>query len=465
MSALQNTESVKNVVEGGEELMNSLSMLSQLFGFGGQFNTGAELSQVDTVQWNLRWYLISNNRQLLAQSYVEHGIVQTLVDQPVDDAFRTGFHIKTGQLDGEQIEELEYYCEKHQVIEAVMQANKWARLFGGGAVFVNTSQDPATPLQFDRLKKNSPLEFYAIDMWELATPEVDNIGDPLSDMLDSLQFPDMEYYTLYGHQVHRSRIFPIVGKQAPSFIRPRLRGWGMSEIERLVRSLNQYLKNQDVIFELLDEAKIDVYRMKGFNDALINKEGTNRVATRIQMSNQLKNYNNALTMDISDEYEQKQINFAGLSDMLLQIRQGLASDVKMPVTKLFGVSSTGFNSGEDDIENYNSMVEGSVRSKVKFIIVDVLQIVCQKIFGFVPTDLKIEFKPLRILSAEQEENVKDKQFNRTIQSYSAGLSSAEETKDSINKASLLPVEIDEMAPALPGVDIQDDYKVPTSKEA
>ena len=31
-------------------------------------------------------------------------------------------------------------------------------------------------------------------------------------------------------------------------------------------------------------------------------------------------------------------------------------NLKMPITKLFGISAAGFSSGEDDIENYNSMI-------------------------------------------------------------------------------------------------------------
>jgi len=66
-------------------------------------------------------------------------------------------------------------------------------------------------------------------------------------------------------------------------------------------------------------------------------------------------------MDMKDDYEQKQITFTGLSDVLSQIRYGIAADVKMPMAKLFGMSASGFNSGEDDIENYNAMIESSVR--------------------------------------------------------------------------------------------------------
>lgn len=455
----ENTTLENVTPEANLEFVNSLGDLSQLLTSAGALGqNGSQVSQTATINWNLRWYFISNNRQTLSQSYVEHGIIQTLVDQPVDDAFRAGFEIKTDQLTPDEIEELEAYCEKERVIEAVVQAAKWARLFGGGAVLLITEQDPATPLDLTRIKDKSRIKYRAVDQWELYQD-----SNPAQDLTEATLVQEREYYFFYGQKVHHSRVFPISGKQAPSFARPRLRGWGMSEVERLVRSLNQYLKNQDVIFELLDEAKVDVYKIKGFNNALANAQGTRRISERIQHANTIKNFNNALTMDGDDEYEQKSMAFAGLAEILVQIRIGIASDVKMPVTKLFGLSAAGFNSGEDDIENYNSMVESEVRSKTKYIVVDMLQVACQKLFGLVPDDIKITFKPLRVLSAEQEENVKDKKFNRVMSSYQSGLINAEEAKTTINKDSLLPTDIDESADALEPIDVPEDYTVTTTK--
>lgn len=425
-------ETIEN--NDGLALRNSMSALIDTLAIQ---NYGAPASQTDTMFYNTRWYLLSNNRQLLSQIYVEHGIVQTLVDQPVDDAFRAGFEIKSSQLDGNDIELIENYLETNNAIKAIMQALKWARLFGGGGVLLITPQDPEKPFTIQSLREETKIQFLAVDMWELYQDKVNIQGN-----LYPTTYND-DYYHYYGHRIHKSRVMPVKGKEPPSFTRPRLRGWGMSELERLVRSINQYLKNQDVVFDLLDEAKIDVYRMKGFNTALLNINGTAKISDRIQFANMLKNYNNALTMDMEDEYSQKQISFSGLDQMLQQIRIGIAADLKMPVTKLFGMSAAGFNSGEDDIENYNSMIESEIRSPAKSLVLQMVQIACQQLFGFEPNDLKIIWKPLRILSAEQEENVKEKKFNRIMQAFERGLISSEEAKQCLNKDSLLGVEIEE----------------------
>jgi phage-related protein (TIGR01555 family) len=437
------------------EINNSMESVNQLLNLGGAF---AQLSKKDTLYLNNRWNFISNDRQLLSQIYVEHGIVQTLIDQPVEDAFRTGLEVKSGELDAEDLEKLEIYIENNNVIKTLMQAMKWARLYGGGAVMVVTNQDPASPFEIDKITEKTRIAYKAVDMWELYTTTFSTEQGYIFD-------EGQEYYMYYGRRVHKSRVYRVEGKEAPSFLRPQLRGWGMSVVERLVRSLNQYLKNQDVIFELLDEAKVDVYKMKGFNTSLMTSQGSAGVARRIQNANMVKNYNNAIVMDTGDEYEQKTMTFTGLAEMLIQIRQGIAADLRMPVTKLFGISSAGFSSGEDEIENYNAMVESEIRSKCKGVIVDLLGIACQKEFGFIPDDLQLEFESLRIMSSKEEEEVKTSQFNRVMAAYTAGLIEDVDAKAALNRDSLLPVEIDEDTPANEPLGAEYSIKNPPNFEA
>ena len=416
-----------------KKVKNSLDGFAETIGMWG---LGAnpfspQNSRLDTMFINTRWALVTNFRSILAEAYAEYGIVQTLVDQPVADAFRTGYIVKTDQLDDSQKRQLYYYVERNRINEIIMESFNWSRLFGGGGIIINTDQKPDTPLDYSKITKDSPLEFLAADMWELYTDIP--MWNPWENMSEA------SYYNYYGMRLNRSRVLPIMGKKPPSFIRNRLRGWGMSELERVIRSINSYLKNQDLIFELLDEAKIDVYQLNGFNTAMLTAQGTRVAEKRVQTANTLKSYLNALVLDTSDKYEQKQLAFSGLSEILNQIRQGVAADLKMPLNKLFGVSAAGFNSGEDDIENYNSMIESEVRSKAKPVVLSVIEVICQKLFGFIPDDMNIEFKSLRILSAEQEENMKNSKFNRLIESVANGLVTPKQFMVGCNNEDLLPI--------------------------
>lgn len=424
-----------------KQVENSLSDVVQGL-FSNPLGQANQNFKYDTLRISTSYQLLFNDRQLLSQLYVKHGIIQTLIDQPVDDAFRSGFDIKTDQLSKDEIVQLEVFLDQENVLSKIIQTIKWGRLFGGAGLVVLTNQKSESQLNINAINKYSPLDFYAADLWELNMQYLSASGSR-DIKVDNIIASDTPYRLFGEHTIHKSRVLAFKAKEAPSFIRRNFRGWGMSEVERLIASLNSYFKNSSVVFELLDEAKVDVYKIKGLNTALMSPGGSDKVRDRIQLANMIKNYLNAITMDAEDTYEQKQMTFTGLSEMLKQIREGVASDVKMPVTKLFGVSSAGFNSGEDDIENYNSMVESEVRYKAKHIILQTLRICCKKLFDIVPDDLRIEFKPLRILSSEQEEIVKTSKLNRILMSQSQGLISASEAKQAINKASLLPIEIEE----------------------
>ena len=210
----------------------------------------------------------------------------------------------------------------------------------------------------------------------------------------------------------------------------------------MVRSINQYLKSNDLAFEVLDEFKIDVYKIRGLVGTLLSSDGTQQIQQRIALANAQKNFQNAITMDAEDDYIQKQLSFSGLAEIMREIRMQIASDLRMPLTKIFGISAAGFNAGEDDIENYNGMVEGEIRSKCKYDILRVLEMMCQKEFGFIPDDLAVEFKPLRILSAEQQENVKNSKFTRLVQARTMGLISEQEFRIGINSDDLLPMKLE-----------------------
>lgn len=410
---------------------------------------GTTLSQDWTLYKNLRWYLISNNRSLLSEMYAELGLIQTIVDIPVEDALRGGIDIFSKQMSPDEIANLQVQLKSHNDIEQAKQAFKWTRLYGGGGILIITTQDPTTPLSIDAINPSTPLEFRGIDMWEMffgrtntnetsvqmLSSEAENV-EQLSDSLS-------QSYNYYGEKVDISRILKLNGITAPSFLRPKLRGWGMSVVESLIRSINQYLKSTDLSFEVLDEFKLDIFKIKGLVESLAVAGGAERVKQRIDLANRQKNFQNALTMDKEDEYDQKQLSWAGLGEIMQQNRMQIASDMRIPMTKLFGQSAAGFNSGEDDIEVYNAMIESSIRSKIQADLLTVVKLRCKQVYGVVPTDLEIEFKPLRVLSGEQEQNVRTQKFSNLLQARQAGEITSQEFRDGCNKDHLLGIQLSE----------------------
>jgi hypothetical protein len=432
----------------GKEVLSNDAFSGNPFGFGTGFSGGypqtvappfSQVSDPSTMFTNLRWFFVSNFRQVLSQAYVELGLVQTVVDLPVDDALRGGIAIRSGQLSDEQIADLQTSVDRDDDLRTVGQAAKWMRLFGGAGILIITDQDPEQPFNIKEITKDSPLEFRAVDLWELFWDQQNIDGyDP------QVQSENFEEYSYYATKMHRSRVMRLKGLTAPSFLRPRLRGWGFSVVEILVRSINQYLKATDLGFEVLDEFKLDVFKIKNLVNTLLSPNGAEKIHQRVTMANWQKNFQNAIVMDSEDDFDHKQLSFSGLAEAMEGIRMQVAADMRMPITKLFGTSaSAGIgNTDQNDMENYNAMVDSQVRSKIKYDILRVLEIKCQKLFGMVPDDLSIEFAPLRVLTAEQEENVKNAKHNRLLLTLQAGALSMEQFLEACNKEKLLSIQVD-----------------------
>lgn len=414
-------------------------------GFGGQGQfpggfSGVQVEDSTTMFENLRWYLVSNFRQLLSQAYVEIGLIQTICLVPVQDALRGGVMVKSKQLDEEEIKTLMLAVDRDGDITKAGQAAVWERLFGGAGILILVDdQDPEEPLDIKAIDKNTRLEFRAVDMWELFWDKQNVEGYDAE-----IQSEDFEVYDYYAEPVHKTRVLPLKGLEAPSFIRPRLRGWGVSVVEALVRSINQYLKATDLGFEVLDEFKLDIYKIKNLVNTLLSPTGTNKVKERIQLTNWQKNYQNAIVMDSEDDFDHKQLSFSGLAETMEGIRRQVAADMRMPISKLFGTSENGGmnNTDQNDMENYNSMVEGEVRNKIKYHLITMLELKCQKLFGYIPDDLEIEFKPLRELSAVDQETVKREKYARLSQAKAANEITTLEFRDACNKGNLFDIQLD-----------------------
>ena len=412
---------VENDFDGGYGYSTAMEFSgSPLTGvFGGGEGTSS-LSGIGELAANSSYYFLSMNRVLITYAYVMHGVLRTVVDQPVYDAFRGGLTFKSDELDEKDIQELNEYMKSSNVLKVVRDALRWDRLYGGSGVIVNTNQNFKTKFSPESITKDSNLNFICADRWELSMQ-----GIPMDqDMGLSWKMPKNSYFDYYGKMVDASRVFRVVGEEAPSLARRRLQGWGMSVIECILREVNTYLKHQNATFDLIDQVKIDVYKLKDFNSKILSKWAQGKVVRRITMANQMKNFANAIMLDSEDEYEQKQLSLAGLADTIEQIRIGIAAACRMPLTKLFGLSATGFNSGESDLENYNSLVEHE-RERAKELLDKILPLVCRHIFGFEP-QLDYEFKPLRVLSSVDEENVKNSKFARHSTLYAQGFYTDEE---------------------------------------
>lgn len=439
-------------VSDRETKLNSLADLA-IPDFSGVYgsNNGnpfePTISTPATLLESADYGILTLNRPGITYAYKSFSMVQAVVDKPVDDAFRGGIEIKIPEIDDpEDLALLHEAMELGQDLEIAKLVMKWDRLFGGAGLIPVTEQDPSTPLNPNALH-GSRLKFLAADRWELilsglmtAGPRYEQMGvTPLELARDQYGYAALGRYNYYGVPLDDSRVVKISGREAPSLIRPRLQGWGISVLEQCLREINTYIKFQNLLYELTDEAKVDVYGIEQFNDQLATAQGTALIKLRVALGNWIKSYKNALVMDKNDTYEQKQLAFGGLADIMEQFRISLCAATGLPYNKLFGVSATGFGSGEDSMENYSAMIDTEVRSKAAVIIRTIVGLRCHQVFGFKPK-FTFGWKPLRVLTGVEEEQVKTSKQARVLALRTADQITGKEADEILHKESLLDIE-------------------------
>ena len=134
------------------------------------------------------------------------------------------------------------------------------------------------------------------------------------------------------------------------------------------------------------------------------------------------------------------MTFAGLADVMRENRIGVASALRMPMTKLFGLSASGFSTGEEDTNNYNEMVESEIRAPLKPSIRRVIEIACANLWGYVPS-FRFTFPPLKEVPALEQEQILESKTNRLLAMFDRGLLDADTLADAIAKEEVLDSDI------------------------
>ena len=343
----------------------------------------------------------------LSYAYKQYGFLQTAVDQPIEDAFRGGVSLESETLDDDELEQLKQKMEDENDWENIKEAQKWGRLFGGGVLIANTDQKPDKKLN-EKALQDHRLSFIPSDRWETT------LLDPVRGATDS-------DFLFHEQTIDRSRVSLAMGKKSPYYVRMKLQGWGLSIFEQSLPPLVQYLKSQNVMLELLDENKIDILKINGLANTLMTKNGTQTIKRRVDIAAKNKNYKSMLVMDKEDDYQQKQLSVAGMADLSKEIRIMVAAYLRQPVSKIWGTGSSGFSSGEDDLENYNAMIESEIRPQTLKMIKWVVDLRCMQLFGRKVPDLTINWQPLRVLSGLDEQQKENQIFNNVFGMVDRGL--------------------------------------------
>lgn len=370
--------------------------------------------------------LITNHWVSLTNAYNKNSFLQTAVNQKVEDAFQNdGLIIDSKTLSTDEIEKLRTTMEEEGDIEAIIDCIRWGRLYGGGVIVANTEQDPTKPLNKNALK-GQKLKFLATNRWQCTSQAVNPYVAESFIFTDNMQENDVLDPNAMSQEIDASRVAVFTGNNAPYLTKTILNGWNASIFEGILEPIENLLGGFNVTLELLSEAKIDIFKISNLASTLNAPNGEALIRKRLEIATANKNYKSSLAMDMEDDYQQKQISFGGIPQLLEQLMYIFCGYLRYPVSKLFGKGSSGFSSGEDDLENYNSTVNSEVRIPARRLIHWVVNLRCMQLFGRELPDFKPQWRPLRAMSEKEQAEINSRRLDDYIKLKQANVMTAKQ---------------------------------------
>jgi phage-related protein (TIGR01555 family) len=280
------------------------------------------------------------------------------VDIPAFDSVREW---RNWQASAEQIELLEAGEKRLGLKEKILEAMIYGRLYGGAALFLGVgTDDPSTPLNPERVKQGDLKYVHVLTRYDLSTnelrknPEDEWFGEPVDYTLAT--------ETGVSLIIHPSRIITFTGNRKPQRI-TAVDPWGDSVLARVRDAMGNAALSGQAVAQMLMESKLDVLKIPQLMSVhLATADSTERLRTRLATAMSLKSSVNALVLDKEEEYEQKQVGFEKLPEIMQQYLLIVSGAVDIPATRFLGQSPGGLNAtGDSDLKNYYDRIGAEQR--------------------------------------------------------------------------------------------------------
>ena len=372
-------------------------------GLSGLVNQRTGLgSSVDKARAG-QWYFQPTDYYSLQSVYRSNWLARSIVDIPVNDMLREGWEFNE---EGDECAFITQECERLGVEQEVRKSMTLARLFGWSGLYLSDGQTDVS----EPLTDNGLVFIRALSCLDLTI-------DQINHDLHSFQYGKPKYYRVSSQtgahmNIHPSRIIPFIGREIPYTLQNiSTYSLGDSVLEIVLDSIENATSTEQGIAALIQEARVNVYKMDGFMNLLAAKGGEEAALSRAATVSMIRSIMNDIVLDAKDDYEQKQINFSGLDDiqrLFLEIVSGAAD---IPATRLLGKSPDGMNAtGDSDMRNYYDSLSGAQEKDLK----PALNRIFEAILAPKGKDLpQYEFLPLWQLSEQDRAEVNNKNAQTT----------------------------------------------------
>jgi phage-related protein (TIGR01555 family) len=302
--------------------------------------------------------------------YHHEDLAASICDRLPEEMMRGGFTVT--QNDGEVADDVMQRWEELGAYRAFLDAQVWARVFGGAAVYMivdDGSQREAEPLG-ERYRKIDALE--VIDCRELlpATYYEDTrhpkFGQPATYNLTRVSAAATAQTNI---EIHESRLVIFGGARTSRRRRIGNNSWDDSVLQRCETVLNKFHMSWDGAAYLMSDMSQAVFKVRDLINTLASQDADaeKSLMKRLELVEMSRSVARAVVVDAEmEEFERKATPLTGVDSMLRLFMLRLSSAARMPVTILFAQEPAGLNAtGESDMTWWYDSVAARQMSELK----------------------------------------------------------------------------------------------------
>jgi phage-related protein (TIGR01555 family) len=351
---------------------------------------------------------INISAQQAEASYRGSWLVRKIVDVPPFDMTREG---RDWQAGGSNIEALEKEEKRLRLWSKLQRAMILSRLYGGAALILgaNDGQQPDQPINAERVKAGGLSYVHVMSRQQLSE------GAPRTDIEDPW-FGHPDFFTISGAngqtvKLHPSRVVAFVGQPVPE---GAMTGngswfWGDPIMQAIGEAVDNANLAQGGFATLISRAAVDVYKFKDLMSQVGDAAGEERIKTRVALTSQAKSSNRAIILDTEDEWQQVQISWSGIPDVLTSFLNVVAGAADIPVTRLLGQSPKGLQStGDGEERDYLAMIRARQCEMLGPALDRIDDLLIRSALGSRPPDVYYEFAPLRQMDEKDAADIETK---------------------------------------------------------
>lgn len=359
---------------------------------------------------------LSVNQALLERMYESSWVAGKVVDCVAEDMTREGIIISGT----DQTDEIASLMTRTNVWNALTEAIKWGRLYGGAAaVIMIDGQDVSTPLRMETVGKDSFKGLAVFDRWRLAIDGTTNLASG-----GGAGLPEFYTLTATNERVHHSRVLRFIGNQLPYNSALQHQGWGASVLERMDDRLIAFDSVSMGAANLVFRSYLRTVRIDRLREVLAAGGTSEQNLIKMFKLMQVLQTNEGITLlDKNDEFQTHTYSFGGLSDVIIQFGQQLAGASGIPLVRLFGQSPAGLNAtGDGDIRNYYDNINSQQEARLRDPMERLLQVVYRSLKGGAPpVEMAFKFAPLWQMSEKEKAEIGKTVTDAIVAADNAGI--------------------------------------------